>query len=136
MSPRTLTIGLLVFFVVFFSLYDLWAAQTPGATISEIVIGYFYRHPVVPFTLGCLLGHLTFPSVTTRPHTQTIVIVCACLALAEFSYWRDFVPPMLPVIPLVLGIPFGRVIWPQRSVVAMSQIETPKAITPTPAALQ
>jgi hypothetical protein len=136
LGPRIITSWLLVFGAIFYTAFDLWAARTPGATISEVLINYFYRHPVAPFTLGALLGHLTWPSVTVRPHSETIAIVCSYIALSAVMYLLNVIPAVLPVIPLVLGLPFGHLSWPQRTVVEMGQIETPAAITPTPGAMR
>lgn len=44
------TVGLLI-------VYDVWAAYTPGATISERMLDLGHRHPIIPFAMGCLIGH-------------------------------------------------------------------------------
>jgi hypothetical protein len=135
-SQRTLTIWLLLAGLIFYVAYDLWCAFTPGATISEVTINFFYRHPVVPFTIGALFGHLSWPTVTTRPHSETVAIVCCYVVAAVSAYLWARIPSILPVVPLVLGIPIGHLLWPQRTVTEMGQIETPGAITPTPQLLK
>lgn len=34
------------------------ANDTPGDTISEITLAFAMRHPVIPFAVGVLMGHL------------------------------------------------------------------------------
>ena len=40
--------------------YEFWAAANgkPGDTISEIALAFARRHPVLPFAVGFVLGHL------------------------------------------------------------------------------
>ena len=94
--------------------WDIVAAFTPGSTISEICIHLFYAHPVLPLYLGMLFGHLTFPVVSTRPHWITVIIVVVLLALGFLADNMAWLPAMMPVIPLILGIPLGHLLWPQK----------------------
>lgn len=94
--------------------WDLYAAFTPNATISEIFLNLAYRHPAVPFVLGCICGHLTWPVETTRPGVQTMVIVVGTIVMAMVVDRFAKMPAILPVLPLVVGIVCGHSLWPQR----------------------
>lgn len=43
--------------------YDIVAFKegTVDATISRIVLAWAHRWPIVPFAMGALVGHLTWP---------------------------------------------------------------------------
>lgn len=43
--------------------WDLYARREPGATVSEVVLNAALRHPLVPFMLGVLMGHLFWPQL-------------------------------------------------------------------------
>lgn len=49
--------------------YDVWAAFTPGATISEVMLVLAHNHPIIPFALGVLMGHF-FWSQRMESHWQ------------------------------------------------------------------
>lgn len=42
-----------------------------GATISEVTLGFAQRHPIVPFAVGVLCGHLFWPQVR-KPEPESI----------------------------------------------------------------
>jgi len=60
MSTRKATIGILVSIILALIAWDIWVViePTPGDTISEITMFYARRHPVIPFALGVVCGHL------------------------------------------------------------------------------
>ena len=63
MSARLWTIGILVGVTLLLIVWDVYAATNKerGDTISEVVLGFARRHPVIPFLLGVLMGHLLWP---------------------------------------------------------------------------
>jgi len=63
---REITIWLLIGTATVLVAWDVYAAflnDTPNDrdTISGVVLGWARRHPVVPFALGVLAGHLLWP---------------------------------------------------------------------------
>lgn len=60
---RGWTIGILAGVTVLLIAWDIYAAANKerGDTISEVVLGFARRHPVIPFLLGVLAGHLLWP---------------------------------------------------------------------------
>jgi hypothetical protein len=74
---RWVTIGALVAIVLALVGWDVYVAvaergsgNDPGAggTISEVVLGFARAHPVLPFALGVVCGHLLWPQ---RPKAGT-----------------------------------------------------------------
>lgn len=59
-------LGLLIIIALLLGL-EAWALMNkkPHDTISETVWKISFKHPFVPFLLGYVLGHLTWPSSTT-----------------------------------------------------------------------
>jgi len=43
--------------------YDLYAGFffEPGGTVSEVILAFARRYPIVPFTMGVVCGHLVWP---------------------------------------------------------------------------
>ena len=67
MTDRRKTIAILIVFVLVLIAWDVYVFLTPGDgdTISEITLGFAMRHPVLPFALGVLCGHLLWPQRVT-----------------------------------------------------------------------
>lgn len=58
-----ITVWVLVIGAVLVLLFDAWAAQQPGVdTISAAFSDLARRHPILPFALGVLIGHLLWPN--------------------------------------------------------------------------
>lgn len=57
------TIAILLSVAAFLVLWDVAVALSPEPddTISEVVLDWAGRHPIVPFALGVLCGHLFWP---------------------------------------------------------------------------
>lgn len=111
---REVTIQLLLLTIAVLVFWDLYAARTPSATISEVTILALYRFPMVAFAIGGILGHLTWPVQSTRPHWQTVILVICTLAAVVSGSILHLVKPTMPIIALALGIPYGHLIWPQQ----------------------
>lgn len=60
MNGPTATGWLLVLFIAVGILWDLFALWCWGieATVSAVLLGWARRHPIIPFVLGVLVGHL------------------------------------------------------------------------------
>jgi len=96
--------------------WDIWVVvePTPGDTISEVFLGFTYRHPFVAFALGVLCGHLTWPRTFNSDHKWTILIALIITSVATLVLdLSGILPRMLPIIPLAVGIPIGHLLWPQ-----------------------
>lgn len=65
---KAITIGMLLTFGVILILWDIFVAVTAptGDTISEVTLWFAMRHPVVPFTIGVIGGHLFWPQYVRR----------------------------------------------------------------------
>lgn len=46
--------------------WDLYARQYDGGTISEVVLGSSRAHPIVLFGAGVLCGHLFWPQLANK----------------------------------------------------------------------
>ena len=46
--------------------WDLYARHFPAATISEIFLGVGTGHPLLPFLVGVLMGHLFWPQTREK----------------------------------------------------------------------
>lgn len=62
---RKVTITILIAMTLALIGYDSWvqlAHPSQGATVSEIVFYFAQRHPVLPFLIGVVAGHLLWGS--------------------------------------------------------------------------
>ena len=108
--------------------YDLyvWYKGDTTATISQVVLDFTSMWPVASFALGMLFGHLLWPIV--KPNNSFFglptyvwvalisVFLVFCLTYpADYKLMDNIVGwfKLYPVIPFVLGLPFGRIIFPQ-----------------------
>jgi uncharacterized membrane protein len=59
LDTKLITTIIMVATVVGLIGWDIYVAATPirGDTISEIIRQAAYKHPMIPFTLGVLIGH-------------------------------------------------------------------------------
>lgn len=62
---RKITIAILLAVTLVLVLWDIWVyviqPEYGGGTISEVVLGFARRHPVLPFAIGVVCGHLLWP---------------------------------------------------------------------------
>lgn len=63
MTTRIWTIAILIVIAVLLIAWDIYVAtnKKKGDTISEVTLDFARRHPVIPFLLGVLCGHLLWP---------------------------------------------------------------------------
>lgn len=49
----------IIIITILILMFDLWLYNdgVEGNTISQVVIKYSYKYPMIPFVLGVLLGH-------------------------------------------------------------------------------
>lgn len=63
-KTRTKTSWVLIVLVAVVIAWDVYAAyfsQGVGDTFSEVILGFARRHPVLPFSVGVICGHLFYP---------------------------------------------------------------------------
>jgi hypothetical protein len=60
---KTVTVLLIVLTILTLGVWDVYAVanETPGDTISEIVLKASLRRPIIPFIIGVVCGHLFWP---------------------------------------------------------------------------
>jgi hypothetical protein len=60
---KKVTISILITVAVLLIGWDIYVAISPpsGDTISEVILGFSRKHPVVGFAFGVLMGHLLWP---------------------------------------------------------------------------
>lgn len=68
MKTRAITISILIAVTLGLVGWDIYVALTPQKddTISEVILDYAGEHPVVPFGLGVVMGHLLWPQRAKR----------------------------------------------------------------------
>ncbi len=66
---KKITIGVIYATLAVIITWDLVVAWNPidGDTVSEITLGFGWRHPTAPYVLGIILGHLTWPMRFKKP---------------------------------------------------------------------
>jgi hypothetical protein len=60
---RKWTIGILIAIAVILIAWDVYVYVEPsdGDTISEVTLAAAGKHPVIPFAIGVICGHLFWP---------------------------------------------------------------------------
>lgn len=118
---RLITIGLIWGILVLVVVWDIIAAidPTPRDTFSQVSLEHFVKHPCIPFALGILMGHLSWPMDYpdlrihywwySLPVVILLVVVMVVLDMYEMICFRD-----LPVIVVLVGIAVGHFGWPQK----------------------
>lgn len=98
--------------------WDIYVATNDvrGDTISEIFLFTASTHPSLVMAFGVLIGHLTWPREDPifwrKPHTAILLGSSICVLLAVEMFVSIMV---LPIAPLLVGIPLGHWLWPQKS---------------------
>ena len=94
---------------------DIWWVLNgiKGDTISEVTKAYSYQITVIPFAYGILTGHLFWGhrgEIKYKELRMTVLVILASMLLAAdiLDLWD-----MLPIIPVALATPLGRLLWPQ-----------------------
>jgi len=69
---RTLTLIVIFGTVAALIAYDVWAAFTPGATISEVMLSLGHKHPIIPLAMGILIGHFWWSQKAESTWEQSV----------------------------------------------------------------
>jgi hypothetical protein len=91
-----------------------WATNgTPGDTISEITKAYSWKWASIPTAYGVITGHLFWPVFgEVRLKWERIMalwLLAIPIVVADIVDLYD----VIPLIPLAIAIPLGRLLWPQ-----------------------
>jgi len=95
--------------------FDIWWAvnSAKGDTISEVTKAYSWRWMTIPVAYGVITGHLFWAAVGEIkwriPRIAVLwVVAVACIILDAVDLYD-----MMPIFPLIPGVLFGRLLWPQ-----------------------
>lgn len=65
MTERQKTAAVLFVCALVVGVWDIFVAvhigTSAGATVSELMLSWASRHPIVPFAMGVVVGHLFWP---------------------------------------------------------------------------
>lgn len=94
------------------------APDPPGldnATESRWILDTLTNLPGVALDCGILLGHWLWPVYVyeIKPWLRNILLVLVMVA-APIGDVFQFIPDMIPLIPVAIGVPLGHYLWPQR----------------------
>ena len=100
--------------VIIWDIYVAVSMPNQGATVSEVSLNFLWRHPVAPFALGGVVGHVMWPSrgASGAGRTTVFILAATVIALVVTDALR-LVPLVTPIAPFLCGIPYGRFMWPQ-----------------------
>jgi len=98
--------------IVVLDLY--WASNgVAGDTISEVTKAYSWQWQTIPVAYGVLTGHLFWghhgPVALRWVRYLGICVLVATLVTLDVVDWLD----VIPIFPVLIGIPLGRLLWPQ-----------------------
>ena len=92
--------------------------KDPSGTLSKVILSSSMIYPSIPIMLGFMLGHMMWPMYITNEYSYwiytlplavamlfTIVIVDFTIGLPRVNY---------PIIYLILTMPLGHFLWPQK----------------------
>lgn len=112
---KIVTIAIMVSTLAVWIAWDIVVAALGifPATESQILLAAGFFNFAGPAAAGFVLGHLTWPAPEVDHKWWRLgpsIVYFAALFGANF--W-GMLPEMIPVVPLVLHIPLGRLGWPQ-----------------------
>lgn len=114
---KIVTIAIIISTVSLWICWDIVVAALGlfPATESRILLAFAYVNISFPAALGILLGHLFWPVKKEVSHQLARILVMAgyAVALITLNALR-VLPDVVPVLPLVIHIPVGHLLWPQR----------------------
>jgi len=108
---------LLVAVTVALIVYDFFVVMntTPGDTISEVILAWALKVPVIAYGAGVLMGHLLWP--VSRPHDKGIkivLLVVSVLLLSALSIAGVYPRATTPILPFLFGTIMGHFLWSQK----------------------
>ena len=82
------------------------------ATISRISLAWGNVNTFTPFATGVVIGHVWWPGKVPG-YALARYISLGVLGAAVLVLDLTVLPPILPIIPFVVGIPVGHFLWTQ-----------------------
>lgn len=126
MSRKMTTLFIIAIGAVVWIGWDIIVAinDTPGDTISEIVLEFSIKWWILPWAFGVLIGHLFWPGNHLKYFTywgSKFVLIISGLVLlllnALIIECTDFENDgYLSIIMVIVGILWGRALWPQERI--------------------
>jgi hypothetical protein len=120
MHWRPVTKVLLVVTAVVWAFYDVIPFLNPdrGDTISEVILYYALRCFSLPFACGVLSGHFFLPRDGAKQHPRiliplTLITIAYDVVAHVFQVSVMLCPQAYPIVPFLVGIPVGTLLWPQ-----------------------
>jgi len=113
---KIVTISVMVVSVAAWICWDIVVASLGlyPATESQILLVFGYLNISAPSAIGFVLGHLFWPArgkVSYR--TLRIVVAATYGVLLIVANVLGYLPEVVPILPLVVHIPLGHLLWPQ-----------------------
>jgi hypothetical protein len=98
--------------------YDIFVAveDTPGDTISEVMLGWAYKLPLLPYAFGVLCGHLFWPTKRIPEYRiyEVVGLATSGLLLLVLSLVGIYPTTITPALPMVVGVFAGHFLWSQK----------------------
>lgn len=124
MGPRKkITIGIIAITLSVLIAWDIYVAvhPAPGDTVSELTLAASMRFLWLPFALGVLVGHFSWPGPKVLVWWVTVLWLTGCSAvlfalhLVHWYYPLGFMTFLqnYPILVALAGVPAGRYFWPQ-----------------------
>jgi|GEM_PF-2179965 len=113
---RYITIGLIWSVIATAIVWDIIAAiePTPRDTISTVSLEYFWKRPVIPFFLGILIGHMSWPLDHEPNHLKISIPILAVLCIGVLILdLGGYIPRTIPMLIVLVGVICGHLLWPQ-----------------------
>lgn len=110
---KKITIAIMIVVIAIVVGWDLVVAvnSIKGDTISEIIQKISYEHPVVPLIFGTLGSHFFWAGKPLFDHySRYLILIGIGIATAIAGIWTVSICPLWPIL---IGIPLGRLLWPQ-----------------------
>lgn len=92
----------------------LAANATDGDTISEITKAYSWRWASIGLAHGILTGHLFWGhhGKIALGWLRIGALCVVAIASVGLDVWDAY--DVIPIIPVAIGVPLGRLLWPQQ----------------------
>lgn len=86
-----------------------------GATISRVILDWAQLHPFIPLGTGALIGHWMWPEHRYQSGPAWKYWLLGAIGVAAFGLdIVGWLPQILPLVYVGLGVPLGHYLWPQR----------------------
>jgi hypothetical protein len=113
---KYITKGLILTTILSWIVWDIYVAiePTPGDTESETIRDWAWAHPAFPFAVGAIMGHFFWNREEGRFFSWSPWLLGGLGLAAAVIDVVGLAPTTTPVIPFLVGLPLGALLWPQR----------------------